>query len=696
MSTSENTYSKNNNKNTNAPKSDPKKDGSARNRSEEYESAGYKGPYSSETLKDKIINESIGLNAALVGLRGASAVGKTVVNTIASTTKNAEHDLRYVSKGEEYDRGRQTIHDFNEIAKSVADKAEIIVGKKIERSMLASVFDRDIVFSEKEAEKISKALGKNINEMFFSQDIATYIGGSIKDIDDTHNILFRLGLEKGKVYSADDLKKIIDKKIPAGERSEVLKGLKNLLGKSWNTVYYMRPVFKDNGALNAKKTLERIRTIGVAGFLKSGKARHLYFKSKAIHHMTHRPKMRLTKFAARKYIETLSQTEFGQGLKQIKEAHQAVKYLKKPGKAAAKLAAKPGGAVLKFVGKRAGNVFKKSFSAFRMSVGAPARAKLAQMARELGEKSKAAREVMKTASATKAKAGNLINKRLTGKGMKGRGAKERFNKSLKDVPKKAGKTGKKAAKKTLKKKEKKKFFSSVKDGIKKTAKGIGRLVAKHPIVLIVLVIIVLLFMILALLFSMNNDATTEMTDFTSNDEEVQKLAAQTIIDCYKKQEKQVDALSDIFDNVNITRKNIKNDEIYEQYKPEVQFSETTNSAEILSMTMVYFGGDLGNISEDQLTKYIKQLYWASHVMEITTHEEEITDENGNTSYQINADVVITTYYFDEIFNLKIGNSASAPSIESQTTSGDSGGETQTWDGNDTNSSEDWSAAGSTD
>ena len=107
--------------------------------------------------------------------------------------------------------------------------------------------------------------------------------------------------------------------------------------------------------------------------------------------------------------------------------------------------------------------------------------------------------------------------------------------------------------------------------------------------------------------------------------------------------------------VTISEEDVKDEEVYENLNIDEDINETTNAAEIISMAMVHFDFDMETADETSVMAYVKRLYNASHELVVNTTERQVptgTDDEGNTTYTTvtDADIVVTTYYFDEIFS----------------------------------------------
>ena len=135
-----------------------------------------------------------------------------------------------------------------------------------------------------------------------------------------------------------------------------------------------------------------------------------------------------------------------------------------------------------------------------------------------------------------------------------------------------------------------------------------------------------------------------------------------------------------YESVNITYENVKDQESYDTncgkkistgdgktddtsytigsvYTHE-SFQQTSNAAEILSMSCVKFDYNIGDGSDDddgkriskrKLKKYVKGMYHGSHEIVVTENVTQDVDENGNVVEHKTADVVYRSYFYDDLF-----------------------------------------------
>lgn len=135
-----------------------------------------------------------------------------------------------------------------------------------------------------------------------------------------------------------------------------------------------------------------------------------------------------------------------------------------------------------------------------------------------------------------------------------------------------------------------------------------------------------------------------------------------------------------YESVNITYENVKDQESYDAncgkkistgdgktddtsytigsvYTHE-SFQQTSNAAEILSMSCVKFDYNIGDGSDDddgkkiskrKLKKYVKGMYHGSHEIVVTENVTQDVDENGNVVEHKTADVTYRSYFYDDLF-----------------------------------------------
>ena len=102
-----------------------------------------------------------------------------------------------------------------------------------------------------------------------------------------------------------------------------------------------------------------------------------------------------------------------------------------------------------------------------------------------------------------------------------------------------------------------------------------------------------------------------------------------------------------------TYKDVKDEEAYQENIPDYKFTETTNSAELLSMAMVYFDFDLEEAGKTAVTDYIRKLYNGSHTTSVATQTYTYWIDEDTVETYTDANVTLTTYYFNDLFSCKL-------------------------------------------
>ena len=141
-------------------------------------------------------------------------------------------------------------------------------------------------------------------------------------------------------------------------------------------------------------------------------------------------------------------------------------------------------------------------------------------------------------------------------------------------------------------------------------------------------------------------------DFSQNEDSIKEMALGQIKECYEQQNKEISDMRSLYRNFSVVYVDKKDKDAYnaEEHQPEVQFSETTNSAEMLSMATVYFDFDLEDAGENKVKDYIRKLYNGSHTTSVSTTTETVKDKNGKSITYTDATVTLTTYYFNSLFD----------------------------------------------
>ena len=202
-------------------------------------------------------------------------------------------------------------------------------------------------------------------------------------------------------------------------------------------------------------------------------------------------------------------------------------------------------------------------------------------------------------------------------------------------------------------------FRVVHNALNKILSMVMSLISVILSVILLMIGILLLAMIAVLMILTIFTTIISLFDFTSNDEEIINSAMNTIKQCYEAQNSQIMTSSASYRNVNIQYTDVKDQDVYnsEENKPESPFTETTNSAELLSMATVYFDFDLEDAGKEKVNDYITKLYNGSHLLSVVEHPHEEELDDGTKITYVDADITLTTYYFNSLFNCKLTSSA---------------------------------------
>lgn len=184
------------------------------------------------------------------------------------------------------------------------------------------------------------------------------------------------------------------------------------------------------------------------------------------------------------------------------------------------------------------------------------------------------------------------------------------------------------------------------------------------VLMLALVLILLLAVIIAVITSIISTIAA-LFDFSSTEEEIRDAALEQIEECYELQNTSIsNILSDSrYRNVKMNYVDVRDDAAYaqEDNQPVYPFTETTNSAEILSMATVYFDFDLEEAGISEVKNYVRSLYNGSHITTVVETEyietESYIDEEGKEQQKevtyIDAEVTLTSYYFNALFECSL-------------------------------------------
>ena len=181
----------------------------------------------------------------------------------------------------------------------------------------------------------------------------------------------------------------------------------------------------------------------------------------------------------------------------------------------------------------------------------------------------------------------------------------------------------------------------------------GVLMALGSVVsLLVPVIIAVIFIgLVGNIFITVYDTMLSFFDFRASDEVIRGEAIEELLKAYEADSEMYSIMQGgVGGNLNVHYVDVKDEEVYDQYKPKTNLDQPTNFAEILCCANVFFDFDLKNAGLSKVTTYCRQLYYGSHTMttEVSTRTSE--DEDGNIITLTDVDITFTTYYFNAIFS----------------------------------------------
>lgn len=176
-------------------------------------------------------------------------------------------------------------------------------------------------------------------------------------------------------------------------------------------------------------------------------------------------------------------------------------------------------------------------------------------------------------------------------------------------------------------------------------------VVKYVVVAILVVII--LFLLILMLIS----AVVNMFNFSASKEDIRNAAINKVNECYSEDLDYISSLSSKYKGgVTIKYEDVKNNKAYKENskknKDKKSFYQSTNSAEILSMTLVRFEHDLEKAGMNKVLNYVEQLYHGSH--EIVIKESSVgKDKDGNETKR--ATITYRTYYYNYLFDRQLSD-----------------------------------------
>ena len=181
------------------------------------------------------------------------------------------------------------------------------------------------------------------------------------------------------------------------------------------------------------------------------------------------------------------------------------------------------------------------------------------------------------------------------------------------------------------------------------ATAVNTLLLAFAGLLIIYLLFILLFMMLA--------SVQSMFDFSMHEVDVQTATINVIKDAYEDDMNYILDKSDTYNSpIEVTFNDVKDTDEYDQHKSDLDmeghtFMQSTNAAEILSMTLVKYGYDLKANQLNELEDYVRQLYYGSHVLSIVEHVSYDDDDEvitGTATY--------TTFYFNTLFDTALAES----------------------------------------
>ena len=172
-------------------------------------------------------------------------------------------------------------------------------------------------------------------------------------------------------------------------------------------------------------------------------------------------------------------------------------------------------------------------------------------------------------------------------------------------------------------------------------------------ILLIMFAIIIIGLLLVMVVTSVVSSIVSLFDFSASEEEIRNAALNQIKSCYESQNNEISAMYSRYRNVTVTYKDVKDEEAYQENIPDYKFTETTNSAELLSMAMVYFDFDLEEAGKTAVTDYIRKLYNGSHTTSVATQTYTYWIDEDTVETYTDANVTLTTYYFNDLFSCKL-------------------------------------------
>ena len=168
-----------------------------------------------------------------------------------------------------------------------------------------------------------------------------------------------------------------------------------------------------------------------------------------------------------------------------------------------------------------------------------------------------------------------------------------------------------------------------------------------------LVVLVYFIILIILLFLTSVGAKYSVE---SNSDKINEFCLKKIETLYKEQQKSLASYNEngAYRHVKIKKVDKKSNSMYND---DLGFTETTNTAEMMAMAQVYFDFDLDDASEEDIGAYLSGLYSGSHTMDIKEEDHYTKDKDGKKVLDYtDAEITVTTYYFDDLFDCVLGSS----------------------------------------
>ena len=196
-------------------------------------------------------------------------------------------------------------------------------------------------------------------------------------------------------------------------------------------------------------------------------------------------------------------------------------------------------------------------------------------------------------------------------------------------------------------------FNLVKNIIGRLFTIISTIISMIFSVLLIMLVIMIIGLLLVMVVASVVSSIVSLFDFSASEEEIRNAALNQIKSCYESQNNEISAMYSRYRNVTVTYKDVKDEEAYQENIPDYKFTETTNSAELLSMAMVYFDFDLEEAGKTAVTDYIRKLYNGSHTTSVATQTYTYWIDEDTVETYTDANVTLTTYYFNDLFSCKL-------------------------------------------